>query len=104
MTQSTEAETRAVRVIWLAVVLLHVGAFTADTYERRWGTSLRMFRRDLDSLRASGVRVEYEKKTADYRLIQFDAGIDLSPRIGIPRGVLRYKPPALRTYGIPAVY
>jgi predicted DNA-binding transcriptional regulator YafY len=49
---------RLVRVIWLTAIFTHRESVTIAKYQRRFGVSLRSFRRDLAFVREAGFYLE----------------------------------------------
>jgi hypothetical protein len=61
---------RLVRVIWLAALFARRESVTIASYRRRFGVSLRSFRRDLALVREAGFHLE-TPATGEYRTICF---------------------------------
>ncbi len=61
---------RVVRVIWLTALLARRESVTIADYRRRFGVSLRSFRRDVALLRQAGFYVE-TTAVGDYRMVCF---------------------------------
>ena len=61
---------RLVRVIWLTALFTRRESVTIVDYRRRFGVSLRSFRRDLALIRQAGFYLE-TATTGDYRMVCF---------------------------------
>ena len=61
---------RIVRVIWLTALFARRESVTIAAYRRRFGVSLRSFRRDLALLREAGFYLE-TAAAGDYRMVCF---------------------------------
>jgi hypothetical protein len=59
-----------VRVIWLTAIFARHESVTIAEYRRRFGVSLRSFRRDLALLREAGFYLE-TTAPGDYRMLSF---------------------------------
>jgi DNA-binding transcriptional ArsR family regulator len=66
---------RLVRVIWLTALFARRESVTIADYQRRFGVSLRSFRRDLALLREAGFYLE-TSAVSDYRMVCFTRDSD----------------------------
>ncbi len=64
-----------VRVIWLAALFARRECVTIADYQRRFGVSLRSFRRDVALLRQAGFYLE-TNAVGNYRMVCFDVDSD----------------------------
>jgi hypothetical protein len=73
--QSDGIAFRTIRLIWLTAQLVSCKPLTFVDYRRRFGVSLRSFRRDIALLRAAGLFIETVTH-GDYRLLSFAPDYD----------------------------
>ncbi len=66
---------RMIRVVWLTAVLARRESVTIADYQRRFGVSLRSFRRDVALLREAGFYLETIAAN-NYRMLCFDRDSD----------------------------
>jgi hypothetical protein len=66
---------RIIHLVWLTARFARREQITIDDYHRRFGTSLRSFRRDIDVLRQAGFEIEPLMKRT-YRMVCFTADSD----------------------------
>jgi hypothetical protein len=66
---------RIVRIIWLTALFARRGSVTIADYRRRFGVSVRSFRRDVALLRQAGFHLE-TIAVGDYRMVCFDLDSD----------------------------
>jgi hypothetical protein len=66
---------RLVRVIWLTALFARRESVTIAFYQRRFGVSLRSFRRDLALVREAGFHLD-TPATNNYRMLCFDRDSD----------------------------
>jgi hypothetical protein len=66
---------RTVRVIWLTALFARRESVTITDYQRRFGVSLRSFRRDVALLREAGFYLE-TAAAGDYRMVGFARDFD----------------------------
>ena len=66
---------RTVRVVWLTALFARRESVTIADYRRRFGVSLRSFRRDVALLREAGFYLETIAKN-QYRMLSFDRDSD----------------------------
>jgi predicted HTH transcriptional regulator len=64
-----------VRAAWIILRLCRKEPVTARLYKRRFGVSLRSFRRDIANIRDAGVYLDADQG-GDYRLLYFSADSD----------------------------
>jgi hypothetical protein len=69
-TERDGAAFRLVRVIWLTALFARRESVTIASYQRRFGVSLRSFRRDLALVREAGFHLE-TPAAGEYRTICF---------------------------------
>jgi len=74
-TERDGAAFRLVRVIWLMALFTRREPVTIAQYRRRFGVSLRSFRRDLALVREAGFYLE-ATPAGDYRMLCFMADSD----------------------------
>lgn len=61
---------RIVRLVWLTALLTRRQSVTIADYQRRFGTSLRSFRRDITLLRRAGFYIDADGE-GGYRMLSF---------------------------------
>ena len=66
---------RLVRVIWLTAIFARRESVTLADYRRRFGVSLRSFRRDLSLVRQAGFYLE-TSGAGNYRMVGFARDFD----------------------------
>jgi hypothetical protein len=66
---------RIVRLIWLTALLARREPVRLDDYQRRFGMSLRSFRRDIALLRNAGMYIDSTRE-GDYRMLCFFADLE----------------------------
>jgi hypothetical protein len=66
---------RIVRVVWLTALFARRESVTIADYQRRFGVSLRSFRRDVALLRQAGFYLETTAAN-NYRMLCFDRDSD----------------------------
>jgi hypothetical protein len=66
---------RIVRVVWLTALFARRESVTIADYQRRFGVSLRSFRRDVALLRQAGFYLETTTAN-NYRMLCFDRDSD----------------------------
>ena len=66
---------RIVRVVWLTALFARRESVTIADYQRRFGVSLRSFRRDVALLRQAGFYLEITAAN-NYRMVCFDLNSD----------------------------
>lgn len=66
-----------VRAAWLITRLCRREPVSVEIYKRRFGVSLRSFRRDIANIRDAGIYLDADP-TGDYRMLYFASDSDAS--------------------------
>jgi hypothetical protein len=75
--QRTRAARPIVRAAWLILRLARREPVTVQLYKRRFGVSLRSFRRDIANIRDAGLYLD-TGQTGDYCMLYFSSDTDAS--------------------------
>ena len=75
--QRTRAARPIVRTAWLITRLCRREPVTVQAYKRRFGVSLRSFRRDIANIRDAGIYLDTDP-AGDYRMLYFSSDSDAS--------------------------
>ena len=75
--QRTRSARPIVRTAWLITRLCRREPVTVQAYKRRFGVSLRSFRRDIANIRDAGIYLDADP-AGDYRMLYFSSDSDAS--------------------------
>ena len=75
--QRTRSARPIVRAAWLITRLCRREPVTVQAYKRRFGVSLRSFRRDIANIRDAGIYLDADP-AGDYRMLYFSSDSDAS--------------------------